>query len=174
MPRTGRRYPAEWYECRTHFETDGPDACSMPPIDRAAVEVAALSLFERVALDIEGTRAHIAAQLRARITETETQAERAERDIAQKRSAWARFDRDYESGELGAASYERQVARVSEELAGAEAERDCLATDATTLDTTAANIDAEHVTFRRLAELRVAVAERVNRATNDVGALRAA
>jgi DNA invertase Pin-like site-specific DNA recombinase len=174
MPRTNRRYPAEWYECRTHFETDGPDACPMPPIDRAAVEVAALSLFERVALDIEGTRAHIAAQLQARMTEAQTQADRAERDIAQKRAALARFDRDYEAGELGAANYERQVARVSEELAAAEAERDRLAANAQNLDATAANIDAEHETFRRLAELRVAVAERVNRATDDVGALRAA
>src|SRR5437870_3644182 len=71
-------------------------------------------------------------------------------------------------------TYERQVARVSEELAGAEAEAQHLSARAAELSALHSGLDAETEALRRLAELRRAVATTVGGATDDVGALRAA
>ena len=35
-------------------------SCSMPPLDRASIDTAVYEYFERVALDVEATRAHVA------------------------------------------------------------------------------------------------------------------
>lgn len=158
---------ADVYVCRTRKQTGGADACPMPPVKRDVVDGAALSLFESWALDVEGTRDRIATTIDARVAEIRAQAERAGREVSEKRAQLARVVRDYLAGELGAASHDRLIGRVSEELTAAEAEvarLDAHAADVADLRT---NLDAEHEALRRLAVLRSAVCERVGRAAAD-------
>ena len=174
LPRTEEAGRRETYVCRTRKQTGGAAACSMPVLRRAAVDGPALALFERVALDVDRTREHLAAQLDSRIGESRAQASRAERDVTAKRVALARFDRDYEAGELAAANYERLVARVREELTAAEAEAERLTAHADEAADGLSHLDAESEALRRLAELRRAVAGRIRGAEHYVNALRAA
>jgi DNA invertase Pin-like site-specific DNA recombinase len=171
IPRSG---PPETYACRRHRADT--EACPMPFLPRHAVESAALRMFEVAALDVEATRRHVAEQMGARLNEARTQAERASREVAAKRAALYRFDREHEDGQLSATNYERQVARVGEELAAAEAERERLTAHAESITDRLDDLDAESETLRRLAELRSEVSARMSDAagSGDVGALRAA
>ena len=167
------RSDTDSYRCMTRKD-QGDDACAMPNLRRAQVEEPLLAIFEQEALDVEATREHVARQLSTGAADARSQAERARLDAGRKRAALERFDRDYESGELSAANYERLSAKATSELAGAEAEVERLEAHADELDRTLAGIDAEHETLRRLADLREAIAGRVTGAERDVGALRAA
>jgi hypothetical protein len=168
--RSGR----EWYECRTRCETDGPHACRMPRLDRADVESPLLSLFERVALDVDATRDHLAAQVRARIGEARAPAARADREAAIASAGFDKAERDYLSGALSAESFERLTARAREDLAAAKAEAERLTAHADEQARALGGLDAESDALRRLAELRAAVASRLVGANGDVGSLRAA
>ena len=66
------------------------------------------------------------------------------------------------------------MAKVSEELAAADAEHQRLTEHVEHVEQFAGNLDAEHETLRRLAELRAAVSERMQSVGGDVSALRAA
>jgi len=82
-------------------------------------------------------------------------------DVSQKQASLLKFDRDYESGDLSAHSYERLVKKVSEELVAAEAEHQRLTAHGEQIAGTLNDLDAEHETLRRLAVLRAAVAQRM-------------
>jgi Recombinase zinc beta ribbon domain len=173
MPRNDHGH--EYYVCRTKVETGGKDACPMRAIRRTAVELPVLRMFEDWALDIDGTRRNIEEQLDARVTVARQQAERAARELAEGEAQIARATRDYEAGELGPLGYERQLGRWTDATEAATAERDRLTAHADELATTRADLDSEHETLSRLAELRAAVAQRVgNAAGRDLGSLRAA
>ena len=106
LPRTDRR--REWYACRTRTETWGAHAWgATPPLPRAAVETAALSLFEERALDDQATRDHLAAQLDSRRRDSLDQAKRADREVADLHEQAERVERDYRRGALSAESHER-------------------------------------------------------------------
>ena len=79
MPRSHEATGKEWYACRTHAETGGPDACAMPNLNRAAVEVPALRMFEKWALDVDGTRRTVTDQMDGRVALARGEAERAAR-----------------------------------------------------------------------------------------------
>lgn len=150
-------------------------ACLMPVLSRAEVDAAALRLFEVVALDVEGTRAHLAGQLDTRAADARAQADRAAMDAAEKQAALARFDRDYAAAILSAENYERLTTDYRAQLAAAEAEHARLSAQADGVADALTGLDPEGVAMQRLAALRVAVAERVSTAaTDDIGALRAA
>ena len=91
----------------------------MPRVKREAVETAAVALFERTFVDVEGTRKHVAGELGARLSEVTTQAERAEREVAEKTAQRARVERDYLTRDLSAASYERLSAMLDTEVTAA-------------------------------------------------------
>jgi hypothetical protein len=162
----------EVYVCRTH--KGDAAACPMPVLRRAAVDLTALRLFERVALDIDATREQIAAQLDTRIAEARERAERAAHEVAEKTLQLARIERDYLAEELGAQSYERLRARLEDERSAADNEREQATAHAKATSAKLADLDAENETLRRLAELRTAVAGRITDASGDIGALRAA
>jgi len=146
----------------------------MPVFARADVEVPALKLFEQVALDVQATREGLAAQLDTRVQDAQAQAARADRDVAVKRAALARFDTDYAAGVIGGENYTRLTADYTDQLAAAEAEHARLAAHADHVAATLTDLDSDAEALHRLADLRVAVAQRVTTAAGDVGALRAA
>ena len=111
---------------------------------------------------------------------TLAEAERADHEVHDLRSQLARIERDYRSGELGAASHERLSAKVVEELSAAEAERARLTKQAATIEESGRRIDGEQEALIRLRDLRVAISRHVasaraaSEANRDLGALRAA
>lgn len=173
-PRTIRSTGQETYVCTTRKETGGKFACAMPTMERAAVEQAALSLFEAVALDVEATRDRLAAQMTASVDETRVQAERAAREVNILGAEAARVDRDYRRGEVSASNYERLASDIARDLDAAVESQRLVTERAENLDATAGSIDAKAEVLRRLTDLRVSVAGRINRATDDIDALRAA
>jgi DNA invertase Pin-like site-specific DNA recombinase len=180
LPRTNRHRTTgetiETYVCRTRSTTHGLATCSMPILPRAEVDEAALDLFARWALDVGGTRDRLTARVDARLAEVDAQAQRAGNEAVDLRAQAARLDRDYRSGDLGAASYERLTAVVGDELRAAEAERERLAANAEKVAGAARTVDVDEDALRRIARLYDTVAGRVNEAARqeDVGTLRAA
>jgi len=160
--------------------TGGKDACSVPPIKRSAVDTAALSMFERWSLDVEGTKAALAEEVSERVSETVVEADRAAREAEERRGGLAIIERDYTSGSLPVEEYTRLRAKLGDELVAVEAERDRLVAQAERVRAFGGNLDAEHETLQRLTEIRKAIAEHVSSAktkvetSGDVGALRAA
>jgi hypothetical protein len=178
LPRTDG--PRETYVCRTRKQLGGASACQMPVLQRVVVDVPAMTLFTRSAFDQEATQERFAARADERVAEIRAQAERAEREVAQKSAALAMFDRQHEASEIRAASYERQVTRVSEEMAAAEAERDRLTEHADSIVRAVAVIPSDMAFWHRLIDLYKAVAQRVGTGAEaadqiaDLGPLRAA
>ena len=136
------RSEGDHYVCRTRKFLD-PEACSMPPQDRAAVDSTFLEMFEQTAVDLEGTLKQVAAQMETRLAEVEAQADRAEREVSDLRTQAARVNRDYRAGTLTAANFERLSTDIADELEAAEAESQRLREHADTVRETAGEIDGE-------------------------------
>lgn len=157
LPRTdGGR---ETYVCRGR-KTWG--SCDLPVLDRAEVDGPLLGMFEDRALDYERTRDELAARLTERSGEALAQAARARREAAELAAQADRCQRDYRRSALTAEAFTRMSADIAGELAAAEAEAARLAAHADELAAGASGLDAESETLRRLAEVRAAVAGRVN------------
>ncbi|HTU98790.1 MAG TPA: recombinase family protein [Solirubrobacteraceae bacterium] len=164
----------DWYECRTRKQIKGIHACDMPRQRREDVDGRFLSLFEARFLDLDKTRAHVAAELGRRVRQIDTQLANAERAVASAEDQRSRVEADYLSGDLGAASYERLLGRLDGEAAASVAQRDQLLANADEARRTIDNMDAEEETLRRLAALRDSVAAHARDAAlaEDVVALR--
>jgi DNA invertase Pin-like site-specific DNA recombinase len=172
LPRSvGER---ETYACRTRTETHGPEGCDMPVLPRAAVDSAALALFEARCLDLDATRASIEAQISERVEVARAEAGRAAGEAARAQASLDRADRDYREGELGPKGYERQLTQCTEALKAARAEHERLGEQAERLQAALSSLDSESEVLRRLAALRKAVEGRIAAAGEDVEALRAA
>ena len=172
LPRS--RAAKQWYVCRTRAETGGVDACAMPVLERANVDDVALAMFEARCLDVDQTRARFADRLVEQVAFTRAEADRAGREHLAAIADLAKVDEDYESGQLSAATYERQLAKHTERRDVAEAEATRLSTQADEVEASIANLDAESEVLRRLHDLREAIADRVRSKNGDVDALRAA
>jgi site-specific DNA recombinase len=170
LPRSARDQ-ADNYVCRTHKFDAG--LCPMPPVRRDVIDSAALTMFEEVALDVEATRAHLVGQLDARAGEVNALLARAEREAAATVERLTRVQRAFQDGVIEAADWAEQRPGLIGERDAAGAELDRLATQADALAAEQANVDAESETLRRLAELRAAIAGRLN-GSGDLPALRAA
>lgn len=170
LPRSARDQ-ADHYVCRTH-KADAA-ACPMPPVRRERIDSAALEMFEEVALDVEATREHLVTQLDAQAAETRALAARAAREVAELDEQASRVEADYRRGALPAEAYARLVTSIAEERQAGESNAQRLSQRLTEVEAKLANVDAEHETLTRLAELRTAIADRMN-ASGDIEALRAA
>lgn len=135
-----------------------------------------LRLFEEMALDMDATRTHVAEQYDHCLGEIRPLAERAEKEVTKLDGQAQRITADYRAGKLDADTFASLRDEIAAERAAAEAEADRLAAQVEQVGKTAANVDTDHELLRRLAELRVAAASRVERAAenDDVPALRAA
>jgi site-specific DNA recombinase len=162
---------ADLYVCRQH-KLDS-SSCSLPPIRRDVVDAAALSLFEELALDVDGTRAALAASRDQRIATIQQQVDRAARDISVLQRQLDRVERDYRAEELGAAAYTRLSEQIPLELGAAQVEHARLAQQAEDVRQATLALDLEGEALHRLTDLRASVSGRVRSATGIAG-LRAA
>jgi site-specific DNA recombinase len=159
------------YVCRQH-KLDS-SSCSLPPIRRDVVDAAALSLFEELALDVDGTRAALAASRDQNLATIQQQVDRAAREILVLQRQLDRVERDYRDEELGAAAYTRLSEQIPLELVAAQAEHAQAAQRAEDVRGAALALDLEGETLNRLTDLRASVSGRVRSATGITG-LRAA
>ena len=161
--------PREGYRCYTRH--NDPTACSQKEIPRHRIDEGVLEYFEASCLDAEATWAAYRASADARLAETRSLRESAERDSIRLASQLDRADEDYGAGKLDAEDYSRLKRKWEEqrEAAGAEVER---------LREREGEIDGEASPdfLERLVRIREAVAARVREARDDEGieAVRAA
>lgn len=173
LPRSARDQ-ADVYVCRAHKRDSS--SCPIPPLRRDQIDSAALSMFESYALDVEATRTHLIVQLDARAAEAAALGAQAAQQVAELAEQADRVERDYRRGVLPADAYARLSVTIAEERTAADAERERLQANAEALLAARRELDTEHETLTRLAELRRAIAGRVTDASpvSDIGALRAA
>ena len=132
----------ETYQCvkRLHH---GPSACAQKPIRRAAVDGAIYDYFETVVLDVDATRAVVAAHAAHELADTEALRHQAEQEAAKAESALARVERDYLDGKLSVEKWERFEARLTGELEGARAQIEQHDRKRAAIDAQVAEIDAQ-------------------------------
>ena len=172
LPRTSRDQ-SDVYVCREHKRDSA--SCPMPPLRRDRIDSAALRMFEEVALDVEATRLHLSGQLDAQAAEINALVARAEHEASAAVERLQRVQRAFQDGVIEADDWADQRNGLVAEREAANAELARLQANAESVTATMANVDAENETLRRLADLRTAIAGRVNEtASGDVGALRAA
>lgn len=124
-PRTRKRELAdgqikvtEAYECYGHHADR--DSCSVKAILRDQIDSPVFRYFERVGLDLEATRAELAAAQKGRASEVRSLLGQAEGEAQQARSALDRIERDYLIGSIEAADWNRFRGKLESELSAAE------------------------------------------------------
>jgi site-specific DNA recombinase len=160
-----------YYRCtRRHTYGD----CSTPAISRERIDEQVLAAFEEILLDSEGTLDGLRAEGQRQVAKARAIAADSERQALAIEESRERVERDYLSGELGAANWERLSEKLENQHAAAVAERERHRAHAETLAAEVAAIDADAELRRRLVELREAVAGRISDAAETVGAVRVA
>ena len=121
--------------------------------------------LETRGVSVEETRAQVAEALALAVGTVEARAAEAEREYRQARGALDRFDRDYGSGDLSLANFERLMAKFTPECEAAEAQRaQLLAAHADDLRRIADA--ADDVLIGDLAALREAIAAHLAEGAN--------
>lgn len=161
--------PREGYSCYTRHKD--PTACSQKEVPRARIDEGVLEYFETVCLDAEASWAAYRASVDARLMETQSLRETAERESIRLVSQLDRADEDYGSGKLDAEDYSQLKRKWEEQCKAADAEVERLREREAEIDTEASPDFRE-----RLVRIREAVAARVRDARDDEGieAIRAA
>ncbi len=165
----------DWYECRTNKVLRGVGSCPMPRLRREVVDAHWLDFFERTFVSLEKTREHVAAELDQRIREIDRELASAEVEFVKVSDRRARLDEDYLAGKLSAESFERFLARLTEEESATRAQRDRLRASAEEARRATENVDAEEEMLCRMVSLRDSIVADAQRAqeTGDLHALRA-
>lgn len=162
-----------WYEVYLcGGRSSGATDCTQGAVHRADVDSAVLDYFERVGLDVEATRAELAARGDRERAELRTLRGQAERELAKVQSGLEKVERDYTLGDLPADHYTRLRARLESELhASTEAVERMAAREREFADPGVLE-DVELLT--RLTELRDAIAGNVTANLDDFAATHAA
>jgi len=147
------------------------EACAQEPVKRGDIDGPMLAEFQRRHLDLDATRERVAERMAADLTTAADLREQAETALGRTRAELDRVERDYLSGELSAANYERLGARLGSELQAAEAEVERRQEHERALSDARPLLDAEAETLRLLSKMRAAVLGEVG-AASDVLALR--
>jgi hypothetical protein len=132
-----------------------------PPIPRAPVDEAVFSYFEQVALDWEATRPSIETALEERLTEVRELRRQAERDAGKAEGDLARMRRRFVEGEIDADEWREFRDELAAARDAATAKLDQLSEHERQLVEGGPVKDAEAETYRRVAEIRAAVAGEV-------------
>ena len=171
-PRTSADTGIGWYYCNGRGKF-GKEFCSMPHIRREDVDSHVFAYFERVALDVEATRAQVASARDSRLAEVRAMLEAAERSERKASEALARVKRAFYDGAIEPEDWKEAKADLEPEHAAAVAELERLREHERAIHGWADVRDAEAETFRRLAAIRSAIAGEVND-SEGVDAVRAA
>jgi DNA invertase Pin-like site-specific DNA recombinase len=163
------------YQCSQRAQTGGYRTCSMPEVKREQVDGKLLQFFETEMLDVDATREAIRSSHDHHTSETRAQLEQAEtaesRAVAARERTVRAWTDDLE-GKLKVERYNELLDRCDADLAGARAEADRLRDRLGEIEQERQLIDVNDELLRRLADLRAAVAGRIESAT-DVEGLRA-
>lgn len=149
----------EHYECYEHHRD--PRACPVTAIRREVIDSPAYRYFERVGLDLEATRASLAANQESRLDQVRSLLAEAERDADQARARLERVERDYLDGNIDAADWNRWRDSLESNLSAAEGQVARLMTQAEDVERTDAGRDLEESVLRKLAAIRAAIAGEV-------------
>jgi site-specific DNA recombinase len=163
---------ADTYECGTR-RSDGVEACPMPPLPRQVIEQAVLDYFEAVVLDVERSREDIARNVAAQVADVTVLRKQAERQVLEAEAALDKAEREWRTGELSGAMFERLAEKFADERAAAEAEAAQLIEREREVAEQASLRDAEAELLDGLVQLRHAILADVQHA-DGVQALRAA
>jgi DNA invertase Pin-like site-specific DNA recombinase len=171
VPRTHRNKDGslrETYRCYGRY-TD-PAHCSMDSQPRARIDTAVYTYFEQVGLDVEATREQLAAATERKIAEVGALLEAAEGETSAAAARLARIRHDYASGELDVAEWRGFRDELQPQAAAAAAERDRLETQLAEIKAGPKLEGLEDEVLRQLAEVRAAIAGKVNDVTGVDGA----
>jgi len=164
-----------WYEvyiCYGRSSGAHPD-CTQSAVQRAAVDSAVLAYFERVGLDVEATRAELAARADRERAELRALRGQAERELVKAEERLERVRRAFQDGVIEADDWAEQRAQLQGELQAAQE-------DAARLRAREAEVAADPGLLEdvelvaRLAELRAAIAGDVTANPDDFAATHAA
>lgn len=161
VPRTQRRGESisEHYECYCRMRDSS--TCSMPAIRRDVVDTAIYRFFERVGLDVEGTRAQLEAGVAQKSSEVEHLLGQATADARRVEESLDRIRADYTRGDLPASDWTEFREELSEQLTGAKAEVDRLSAQYDDVQALDALRDIERDALEKLTAIRAAIAGEV-------------
>lgn len=157
--RSGKVATYEHYECYGHHRD--PASCPVTAIRRELVDSPVFRYFERVGLDLEATRAQLAEAQTGRLAQVRALLTQAECEARQVRGSLDRIERDYLSGAISAADWNRFSGTLQEELEAAEGQVKRLTAQAEEVERVDAGRDLEDSVLRKLAAIRAAVAGEV-------------
>ncbi len=155
------------YRCYTRIR-NGTGACSQEPIKREAIDGAVFEYFASSVLDMEATRAAIAAAAEGKLREVRALLRQAEVGERKARESLERIRGDYKSGGLPITDWIEFRDELTEEIAGAAAEVQRLRSHEARITSDAA-IDADSDTLRYLGAIRDEIIGTVRRAAESRG-----
>lgn len=162
----GRVY--ELYACLGKQSGSSPE-CVQPSVHRAAVDESVLSYFAEVGLDLEATRRHFAEQAKRGLAGVDALLADAERQQNLADERLARVKHDYRDGAISATDWREHRTELDSERDAAAAQAAMLRARAEEIAAQSSSMDAEEDMLRYLADLRAAVAGRVQDAESVEG-----
>jgi hypothetical protein len=173
VPRTNLNPTIEAYEVYECFgrKQRGTEFCSQPPIRRHVIDQAILSELTGRYIDLEATRRRIEQRLGTDLLLAQEALTQAEKDAQKAAAAFARVERDYLDGKLTVEQWQRFEAKLISEHAAADAAVQRAQGHVEQVREAGTLADAEEALLRRLADLREAIVDGVERAP-DLNALR--
>lgn len=163
-----------WYEVYLCYgRTSGATDCTQGAVHRAAVDTAVLAYFERVGLDVEATRAELAARADRDRSELRALRGQAERELAKAEERLERVRRAFQDGVIEPDDWAEQRAQLQDELTAAQEDAARLAARESEVANEPGVLEDVEL-LSRLAELRAAIAGNVTANPDDFAATHAA
>jgi len=161
----------EYYECYNHHVD--PSSCPVTKIRRDAVDPQVYRYFERVAVDVEATRAEMQEALDSRLSEVRALRDQASQETQRAQERLGRVKRDYMDGTISADDWNDFRTELTGELKAAEAQVARFDDQLAQIEAGGATRDLEAEVVEKLAAIRAAVAGEVKDA-DGVDAARSA
>jgi site-specific DNA recombinase len=153
---------AERYECSTK-RNGGPDACVMGSVPRALLDSAVFTYFEKVAVDLEATKAQLIEKASQQDSEAAARLAAAKREESAATAALVRVRRDYTAGDLTAAEWRELREELEPDAKAASAKREQLERHAEATTAQALTMaEADSAAVALLANIRAEIAADVS------------
>ena len=174
VPRTQRNRRSDPYEIYLCYgRHQDPASCDVPLVRRAQVDSAVYRYFEQVGLDVEATRAQLAASRSHKLAELAALGAAAEEEAQRAADRLSRVRRHYQDGKIEPDDWAEQRSQLEAERTAAEAERARLLRQEDEAKAWGELRDVESETLHRLSEIRAAIAGEIQDASG-IEAVRAA
>lgn len=156
----------EVYTCARRLH-HGVNACAQPPVKRELIDTAVWRYFERVALDVDATRAAIEARAAQQLSEHDALRREAEQELTRVEESYRRIEGDYMSGALTVAQWARFEAKLNEQIDAARGQAEQHERQRRAIEATVADFDGEAAMFEELATIRRLVAGEAQAGSRD-------